>query len=126
MTKPTVQKLEQALMDGFSVEMACSVSGISRSTYYEHLGSNQAFSHKMTLAQQWPTQRAKQVVVQAINNGDLPSAKWWLEHRSRDEFGTNPTPPKEVYGKARIFGTDDEEKQLEFLNRSLAALADRH
>jgi hypothetical protein len=42
------------------------------------------------------------------------------------EFSTNPTPPKEVYGKARIFGTDDEEKQLEFLNRSLAALADRH
>jgi hypothetical protein len=80
----------------------------------------------MELAQQWPTQRAKQVVVQAINNGDLPTAKWWLERRNRDEFSTNPTPPKEVYGKARIFGTDDEEKQLEFLNRSLAALADRH
>jgi hypothetical protein len=60
MTKPTVQKLEQALKDGFSVEMACHVSGVARSTYYSHVQTDPYFMDTMTLAQDWATQRAKQ------------------------------------------------------------------
>lgn len=46
-TKATVQKLETALRDGFSVEMACHVSGVGRSTYYQHLNSDPDFADKM-------------------------------------------------------------------------------
>ena len=42
-TKATVSKLEQALRDGFSIEMACYVSGISRSACYDQVGRNQIF-----------------------------------------------------------------------------------
>lgn len=90
MTKATVQKLETALRDGFSVDTACHVSGVGRSTYYEHLHSDQNFADKMALAQDWTTQRAKQVISTAINNGDLPTAKWWLERKARAEFAANP------------------------------------
>ena len=43
MTESTVQKLEQALRDGFSVERACYVSGVGRSTFYEHYNSDLEF-----------------------------------------------------------------------------------
>ncbi len=78
MTNATVQKLESALRDGFSIDMACHVSGVGRSTYYQHLQSNPDFADKMTLAQDWTTQRAKQVVAQAVDSGDLKAAQWWL------------------------------------------------
>jgi hypothetical protein len=90
MTATTVQKLETALRDGFSVEMACHVSGVGRSTYYQHLQSDIEFADKMELAQDWITQRAKQVVAQAIDKGDLKMATWWLERRARAEFAANP------------------------------------
>ena len=83
----TVQKLEAAFRDGFSISTACFLSGISRSTYYDHCDSDKEFSDKMSVARMWVTEQAKKVVVGAINNGDLPTAKWWLERRAQDEFG---------------------------------------
>ena len=83
----TVQKLEAAFRDGFSVTTACHLSGISRSTFYDHCDTDQEFSDKMDIAKEWVTEQAKKVVVQSINKGDLPTAKWWLERRARNEFG---------------------------------------
>ena len=108
MTQATVQKLEEALKGGFSIEMACHVSGISRSTYYDHINSDPAFSYKMELAQDWVTQRAKQVVATAIDYGDLKAAQWWLERKARSEF-SNPTVQKpeptifDKYGEEQVY-----------------------
>jgi hypothetical protein len=88
-TQSTVQKLEQALKDGISIDMACCVSGISRSTYYNHLDADNEFMDKMTLAQAHATERAKQVVIQAIDKGNVKVAQWWLERKLRTEFSTN-------------------------------------
>jgi len=122
MTKATVQKLEAALRDGFSVEMACHVSDISRSTYYAHLESNPDFSHKMELAQDWTTQRAKQVVARAIDNNDLKAAQWWLERRARAEFAANP--PSAPEPKPQLFGEGNSEKLCALLADTIVALDD--
>jgi hypothetical protein len=120
MTKATVQKLEQALRDGFSIEMACHVSGISRSTYYDHLERNPDFSHKMELAKDWTTQRAKQVLAQAVDSGDLKAAQWWLERRSRAEFAANPPPVPE--SKTSLFGDGDNTKLIKLLADTAVSL----
>jgi hypothetical protein len=121
MTKAVVQKLEQALRDGFSVDMACYVSGVGRSTYYEHLQSDPDFADKMTLAQDWTTQRAKQVVAQAVDNGDLKAAQWWLERRARAEFAANPPPVPE--SERPYFSEGDNDKFLQMLANTAATLA---
>lgn len=126
MTNATVQKLEQALQDGFSVEMACHVSGISRSTYYEHLGSNPDFSHKMELAKDWTMQRAKQVVAQAIDKGDLKMATWWLERRARAEFAANPPAQSQQNNlNGWIDGGEREEKLFNLLSNAQANMPQR-
>lgn len=127
-TKATVLKLEQALKDGFSIEMACYVSGISRSTYYAHLQSDIELSDKMTLAQEWATQRAKQVVVQAIDKGDLKAAQWWLERKSRAEFSSNSNLPARFESDdtsivERYYGGDDN-KMVQHMINTLEALAE--
>ena len=96
-TPDTVRKLEQAFRDGLNVSQACLTSGVGRTAYYEHFNADEEFANKMTLAQQYVTIKAKRLVVQEINDGNLGAAKWWLEHKARDEFGNQPqvddTPP---------------------------------
>lgn len=124
-TKPTVLKLEQALKDGFSVEMACYVSGISRSTYYAHLHTDTVFMNKMELAQSWATERAKQVVIQEINKGSLKAAQWWLERKLRAEFSLNP--PTFVQGNddsdlVNQYFDGNQEKFLDFMSQTIEAM----
>ena len=130
-TPSTVSKLEQALRDGFSVEMACYVSDISRSTYYARLQADDEFSDKMARSQAWATERAKQVIIQAINAGDIKACQWWLERRSRAEFGANPadrriqtqTTPSPVSEQAHdIFGGHDRTKMMEHMAKILSDL----
>jgi len=92
-TDDVIRKLEVAFAAGFGVTASCYYSGISTSTYYEHISLNKKFSDKMTLAQEFSTHRARQVILQAINNGDVKAAQWWLEHKARAEFA----PPKASY-----------------------------
>ncbi len=40
----------------------------------------------MNLAEDWSTLRARQVILQAINNGDIKAAQWWLERKVKFEF----------------------------------------
>jgi len=125
MTKTTVSKLEQALKDGFSVEMACHVSGISRSTYYAHLQTDTEFMNKMTLAQSWATERAKQVVIQAIDKGNLKAAQWWLERKSRTEFSLNPPPFAQGNDDSDFvnqYFDGNQEKFLDFMSQTIEAM----
>ena len=91
LTENVVQKLEEALRNGFSVLTACHLSGVSLSTYYDHYDQNKEFSGKMIIAKLWITEQAKKIVIQAINSNDLSTAKWLLERRTRDEFGQDKT-----------------------------------
>lgn len=126
MTKTAVQKLEAALRDGFSVEMACHVSGVGRSTYYQHLQSDPDFADKMTLAQDWTTQRAKQVVAQAVDKGDLKAAQWWLERRARAEFAANPPIQSQQNSlNGWLDGGEREEKLFNLLSSAQANLPKR-
>jgi len=84
----TVRKLEASLASGFGVSAACYYSGVSRSTYYEYLATNKDFSDKMRMAEEWSTFRARQVILQAIDGGDIKAAQWWLERKSKAEFAS--------------------------------------
>ena len=119
-TKTTVQKLEEALRDGFSVAMACHLSGISRSSYYDHLSRSPDFSDKMELAQSWATERAKQVVVQEISKGSLKAAQWWLERRNKAEFAINAPEPQQTNN---LSGWLDGGKRQERFLESMADIA---
>ena len=124
-TKATVLKLELALKDGFSIARACSLSGISRSTYYAHLQADTDFMDKMELSQSWATERAKQVVIQEINKGNLKAAQWWLERKAKAEFSPNPQPTAQRNDDSdfvnQYFG-GNQEKFLDFMEQTIAAM----
>jgi len=53
--------------------------------YYILLCSDR-LTTSFALAEDWSTFRARQVILQAINNGDIKAAQWWLERKAKFEF----------------------------------------
>ncbi len=90
MTDRVLEKLESSLCAGYSVTTACYFAGVSTSTYYEYKALDKEFSDKVTRASEWATFRARQVILQEIEKGNLKAAMYWLERKSRAEFA----PPK--------------------------------
>lgn len=86
-----VSKLLAAFWRGANVSEACLYAGISRETYYDWTRNSQELSDSFTLAKNMVGERAKAVIVAAIDNGDINAAKWWLERRNRKEFGPKAT-----------------------------------
>jgi hypothetical protein len=81
-----VRKLECALASGFNISFACNYAGISTSTFYEHKALDKEFAYRVRTAEDWATLRARQIVLQAIDNGDVATAKWYLSCKARAEF----------------------------------------
>jgi hypothetical protein len=65
------------------------MAGISTSTFYEHKAMNKEFHDRMRMAEEWATFRARQIVLKAIDDGDVTTAKWYLERKARLEFAAN-------------------------------------
>ncbi len=90
MNDRVLSKLESALSAGYSVTSACYFAGVSKSSFYEYKALDKEFSDKMLRAEEWSTFRARQVILQAIEKGDVKAAMWWVERKSRVEFA----PPR--------------------------------
>lgn len=95
MARPTkknidvVRLLEQSLQNGFTIGKACQLAGITRDTYYHWLEEDPEFSYKMTIAQNFALEVARQNVVNAIIvDKDINTSKWYLERKARSEFST--------------------------------------
>jgi hypothetical protein len=90
MTSKVVDKLESALCAGYSVSASCYFVGVGTSTFYEYKSLDKDFSERMTRAEEFATFRARQVILQAIDRGDVKVAMWFMERKARFEFA----PPK--------------------------------
>lgn len=73
-----VTKLTSAFSKGFTIKEACAYSGIARETFYRWMKDYHGFYDKIQHAKAKLNIRAKEVIVDAINGGDVNSAKWWL------------------------------------------------
>lgn len=77
-TDETVQKLEQCLQNGLSVEKSVEICRICKQTFYNNYNLSDSFRTKITLSQQWAAEKARNVIITALENEDLATAKWYL------------------------------------------------
>ncbi|RKZ02780.1 hypothetical protein DRQ25_18330 [Candidatus Fermentibacteria bacterium] len=74
-----VEKLEEALRWGATIEQACAHAKIDRGTYHNHTKKDETFSTRMQYARNYVNLKAKHNVGVAIDEGDLNTSKWQLE-----------------------------------------------
>lgn len=109
-TLDIVGKLIAAFNNGYNVTEACYYSGISRDTYYDWLKTQPGFSDRMEEAKNALNRRAKEVIADAVNTGDVTTSKWLLErkdpeYRAKGELITDPNAEK-VENKLKEFMDD--------------------
>lgn len=83
-----LRKLEVFIASGMGITASCNFAGISTSTFYEHKATDKEFAYRMNMAEEWAVFRARQIIVKAINDGNIEVCKWYLSKKARFEFGS--------------------------------------
>ncbi len=84
------QKLMEAYSNGLSMVEVRLYVGIGKSSLSRYLASNPVFRDRLELLRKTQNIVAKNIISQALKNGDIATAKWWLEHKD-EEFKRQPT-----------------------------------
>lgn len=66
MTDSVVSKLARYIGNGYSIEMACRIAGVSRMAYYDHINKFPDRAEMFELMKRMPTEQALQNIVEAV------------------------------------------------------------
>lgn len=103
MTDEMIGKLEVLFAKGLSDREACVIANIDPSTLYDYCNKNPEFTERKEELKKHPTAKARLNVVEAIENGDKETSKWWLERKAKAEFSTKT----EIDGSLQVTKLED-------------------
>lgn len=102
-----VSDLKAGLQRDFTIREACVYAGISHDTYYNWIKASDEFAAEMEKAQQFMAEKAKSVLMTALEKGDRDAAKWWLERRRKENYSTRTESKLEHVGLAAVLAEID-------------------
>jgi PBSX family phage terminase large subunit len=90
----SVQKLEKAFSMGLNVSQACGYAQVPRSTYYNYVKTTKDEKERLEGLRITPIVTATEVLLKAIagndeSRPDILAARWYLEKRSREDYGSD-------------------------------------
>ncbi len=88
MTSEVVAKLESAFSMGCNDIDACCAAGISKHSLYAYQHKEPDFADRKEILKAKVVLKARALIVDAMNKGDVATAKWVLERLRKDEFGS--------------------------------------
>ena len=88
LTPETIDKLRTAFLMGCSDVEACLFADISKTALYNYQQKHPEFVDKKEMWKKNLVLHARNVVAKALKNDDEATAKWFLERRCKEEFGT--------------------------------------
>ena len=106
LTPETLDKLRTAFLMGCSDVEACLFADISKTALYNYQQKNPEFVDKKEQWKEQLTLKARTVIANSLNNKDENTAKWYLERKKKDEFGT----------RTEVTGKDGETLQAPVIN----------
>ena len=110
MTPETIDKLEQAFLNGASDKEAIFQAGISESTFYDYYKGNSEFSERKEGLKSQVKYRARKNVVDAINDGDKTLSQWYLERKVKEEFSQKTEVDQNITGNLSLTDMFDKAK----------------
>jgi transposase-like protein len=113
LTEGLTEQLAAIFREGqTSIESACALVGISRSTYHKWMNEYSDFSDTIQKARAEAVQGYLQVIKDAASDGTWQAAAWWLERVLPTQYGRKTT--------IETISTDALVARLEELERDLA------
>ena len=103
----TLHKLKEAFLTGCTDSEACVYAGIVPSTLYNYQSDNPDFLERKETYKQNPFMKARKVVLDALEAGDIATAHKVLDRRDRMTI-----PQDERFEKDSLYLTDEELMQI--------------
>lgn len=110
MTESTVNKLEEGFAKGFSVDNACIWANISKQTFYNYCEKKPEFLDHCKTLQKKPIIKSILVINEALDEGDVNTAKWYAERKAKDEFSLKTETEHSGEVKSKVVYIEKEEK----------------
>lgn len=102
MTEEVLRKLEDAFLRGLSDRQACLQASVRPSTFYDYCKLHPDFSERKELLKEQPKIKAKLIISDKLDEGDVEMARWYLERKAKDEFSLRQEINAEVQPRIRI------------------------
>ena len=87
MTPEILAKLDKAFAIGCNDTEAIAFAGISKDAFYYYQDKHPEFAERKARLKEEPILKAKNTIVESLS--DPMHAKWYLERKRRDEFGSS-------------------------------------
>lgn len=120
-------KLEEGFLIGLTDRECCLYANINPSTLYRYCEENPDFSERKEMLKEQPKIKAKMNIIESINKyKDTDLSKWYLERKSKDEFGAKQTiehsgemtTKQEVKHDLSKLTTDELKQFMQLLNKT--------
>ena len=106
MTPETISRLREAFLMGCTDREACIYADISQSTLYLYQQENNEFSEQKNTWKINPVLKARKTIFDNLDSVGV--AKWYLEKKAREEFGTIEVEDSSQPMKIMFVDEDDE------------------
>lgn len=97
MTPQILERLRLAFSRGMTDADACFFAGVSTTAFYDWQQEHPEFADEKARLKAHPVLKAYETITDAIDSGDVNTAKWLLERKRKDDFSTKsviePTAP---------------------------------
>jgi hypothetical protein len=103
MTAETLAKLRNAFLMDCTEEEACFIAKIDHATLWRYKQSHPEFCKDIEACKKNPVLKARATIYKNLDNPKI--AKWYLEHKAKDEFST----------KQEIAVSNDSDKPLFYI-----------
>lgn len=117
-TREKVSQILAATQRGLNITEVCHHVGISRDTYYRWLDEHPELPDKIENAKTLMVRKSKELLFNAIQEGDTQTAKWFLERRASDEFATKQRVDAKVESDLSNL-TDDQLEKIANASKSV-------
>jgi flagellar biosynthesis/type III secretory pathway chaperone len=111
MTPETIKKLKEAFSQGFSIDNACIWAEISKPTFYSYCDKEEGFLDYCKTLQKKPLIKSIVIINKALDEGDLPTAKWLAERKGQDEYSLKTKTEHSGEIKSKVVYIEKEEKE---------------
>lgn len=81
------KKVGKWLLTGVSLEKACSYEGLKFDEISKYISEHEKLSSRIALINDIVSFKARAVIINSIESGDVKTAKWYLERKESVEFG---------------------------------------
>lgn len=88
MTEAVLAKLEEAFAIGATDLEAYGRAGISKDAFYDYQNKHPEFTERKKYLKNMLKYQSRYNISEKINEGDIDTAKWYLERKVKDEFST--------------------------------------